>query len=184
MSGLLVPRHLAGAIAKQKVNVTPTEAVANSIVRSATNRLTSDEFASRKEVQKQLDQLQDHLATMRDEDGGYGLPKPSGWRITVLMLTISDVTEGGVHIVDEMREARSMASPQGIILAVGPAAYTDKTRFMVDGVLQPWHKPGDRIIWTRYDATTFQLANGQRIGFMNDTQPAGIIDDGWDVSFI
>jgi co-chaperonin GroES (HSP10) len=181
MSGLLMPRHVAAQM--QKTKVSGDMSVANSIQRTAINRLTSDDFASPAEVQKQLDDLSNYVAEMQEHNPAYRLPLPSGWRLTVLMLTIAEVTEGGVHIVNELREQQSMSSPQGVILSVGPAAYSDPTRFKVQGEIMPWHKAGDRIIWTRYDATSFQLANGQRIGFMNDTQPAGLIDSGWDVSF-
>jgi co-chaperonin GroES (HSP10) len=176
VSSLLIPTHVA-----QKIKAERTDAVARSIQATSANRLNSDDFVTPDEVRQQLDELQRYVAARREEDPDYHLPKPSGWKITVLMLTIPEVSSGGLVIVEDVRETRSMSSPQGVILAVGPSAYTDPTRFSVDGNVRPWHAVGDRILWTRYDATMFHLANGQRIGIMNDTQPAALIDKGWKV---
>lgn len=155
-------------------------AAAQSIQSSITNNhLMSDDFIDRYGVQKQLDDLVDYVLTRRQEEPDYCLPRPSGWRIQVLMLTIPRVSKGGVEIIDEAREQRSLASPQGVIIAMGPAAYTDPARFSVDGVLTPWHRVGDRISFVKYDAQMFQLANGQRLGLLTDTQPLSTIDSGW-----
>jgi hypothetical protein len=97
------------------------------------------------------------------------------------MLTIPETSSGGVHIVDDNREARSMSSPQGVILNIGPGAYRDPARFSIDGVLTPWHKVGDRIQFVKYDAQPFQLPNGQRLGILTDTQPVALFDSGWEV---
>jgi hypothetical protein len=64
---------------------------------------------------------------------------------------------------------------------MGAGAYKDKDRFLVDGEMRPWHSVGDRISWTKYDAPTFQLSNGQRLAFLNDTQPLACIDAGWEI---
>jgi co-chaperonin GroES (HSP10) len=155
--------------------------VADNIQRSSINNLTSDDFVTVKEVERQLVELADYIRDRREAEPEYCLPHPAGWRVSVLMLTVPEVTEGGVHIVDDMREARGMASPQGVVLAVGAAAFQDRARFTVDGVLSPWMKAGDRVIWKKYDVTTFQIGNGQRIGFMNDTQAVATIDSGWNL---
>lgn len=177
MSNLLIPKHVAAELRKQQ----QSDAVARSIKDSSANRLSSDDFVTRQEVSEQLAELTRYVQDRRASEPEYFLPKPSGWRITVLMLTIPEVSSGGLVLVDDVREMRSVASPQGIVLGVGPAAYTDRSRFAHSGDLVPWHSPGDRILWTRYDATVFQLPNGQRIGIMNDTQPAALIDNGWSV---
>jgi co-chaperonin GroES (HSP10) len=156
-------------------------AIAASMSAGTTNALMSDDFASKDDVTRQLLQLQEYLDSRREQDPAYHLPKPSGWRIQVLMLTIPETTSGGLHVIDENREARSMASPQGVILAIGPGAYRDPARFEVNGVLTPWHAVGDRIQFVKYDAQPFQLPNGQRLGILTDTQPVALLDSGWEV---
>jgi co-chaperonin GroES (HSP10) len=145
------------------------------------NAFSSDDFVSPADIRDQLKQLAEHVAERRKENLAYHLPLPSGWRISVLMLTVPEKTRGGVQIVDENREARSMGSPQGVILAIGPGAYRDPARFSVDGELSPWHKVGDRIQFVKYDAQPFKLPNGQTLGILTDTQPVALLDSGWEV---
>lgn len=171
---LILPRHVADARRKQQQS-----SVANAITKSATNHLSSDDFVTFNDVISQLGELKAYIQERQQTEPDYALPSPLGWRIAVLMLTIPEVSAGGVHMVDDMREARSVASPQGVVLAMGSAAYQDPARFAEGGEITPWVCVGDRILWKKYDVTTFQLANGQRIGFMNDTQPVGIVDRNW-----
>ncbi len=179
MTGLLLPRHQAAALQRQKGS-TKDEATATAIATRSTNAmLASDDFVSVGDVKDQLTKLAEYVAFRREAQPDYELPKPSGWKLMLLILTIPDETTGGLILIDDSKEAKSLASPQGVILAMGPAAYTDRGRFSVDGLLTPWHKAGDRVSFVRYDAAMFQLSNGQRLGFLNDTQPVACIDQGW-----
>ena len=177
MTGLLLPRHQMAAVKRTK-DEAAAAAIGNRNTHSA---LQSDDFASRDDVKMQLDKLQEYIDFRRETEPDYKLPQPSGWKLMVLVLTIPDETAGGLILIDDSKEAKSLASPQGVVLAMGPAAYTDRARFTVDGTLSPWHHAGDRIGWVRYDASLFQLSNGQRLGFMNDTQPISMIDNGWEI---
>lgn len=174
---LILPKATAKAVMADRQQ----SAVADSIQRSSINQLTSDDFVTVKEVERQLIELREYIDDRRQVEPEYRLPHPAGWRVSVLMLTVPEVTDGGVHIVDEMREARGMASPQGIVLALGAGAFQDRSRFVINGELVPWLHVGDRVIWKKYDVTTFQIGNGQRLGFMNDTQAVATIDNGWIV---
>ena len=169
MSKLLVPKHYAQS------------SVAENIKSTAKHRLDSDDFVTPMNVAQQLDDLQGYLVLRRQEEPEYKLPQPSGWKLMVLMLTIPETSDGGVIVVDDAKEQRALASPQGVILAMGPAAYTDRERFTVEGELVKWHAVGDRITLVKYDASMFQIANGQRLGLLNDTQPIATIDTGWEV---
>ncbi len=181
MSGLLLPKSAIMAKAATEAVERRKIAAAQSIQQSAVHRLDSDDFITPAGVRDQLNQLQDYIDLRRAEEPNYHLPYPSGWRMQVLLLTIPETSAGGVIVVDDAREQRSLASPQGVILAMGPACYSDPKRFTVKGDLLPWHKVGDRIIFIKYDAQMFQLANGQRLGTLTDTQPVATIDEGWEV---
>lgn len=170
MSKLLVPRNYSRR----------EEAAATSIAKTSKHRMDSDDFVTPNDVRAQLAALQEYLDLRRQEDPTYSLPAPSGWKLMVLMLTIPEKSAGGVIVIDDAKEQRALASPQGVILAMGPAAYTDRDRFSVDGELVKWHEVGDRITLVKYDASMFQIANGQRLGFLNDTQPIATIDKGWE----
>lgn len=104
------------------------------------------------------------------------VPAPVGWRVGVLLLTIPETTAGGVIMVDSDREARSLASPQGIVIAVGPGAYQDEARFPDK---EPWVRVGDRVLFQKYGGRSFQLRTGQYIAFLNDTEFAAVVDSGW-----
>jgi hypothetical protein len=153
--------------------------VADSIASTSKHRYDSDDFVTKTDVREQLEKLAKYIAERREAEPDYDLPRPSGWKLMALALTIPDKV-GSLYVIDESKEARSLATPQGVILAMGPAAYTDKERF--GDPLQPWHIVGDRITWVKYDATMFQLANGQRLAFLTDTQPLSCIDAGWVVA--
>ena len=156
-------------------------AASDAIQKTAVHSMASDDFVTPKDVENQLVQLQEYISARREAEDGYQLPRPSGWKIMVLVLTIPETTGGGLIVVDDTKEAKSLASPQGVVLDMGPAAYTDEDRFTVNGELTPWHVIGDRISFVKYDASLFQLANGQRLGFLNDTQPLSCVDTGWEI---
>jgi co-chaperonin GroES (HSP10) len=177
MSGLLLPRHVHAATRAKSRD----DAAATSIKKTARHRMDSDDFLSLKDVQSQLDELQNYINDRRAEEEGYQLPKPLGWRVMVLMLTIPETSAGGVIVIDDSKEQRSLASPQGVVLALGHAAYSDPARFTVNGRLYDWCSVGDRITFMKYDASMFQIANGQRLGYLNDTQPISVIDKNWGV---
>lgn len=173
---LLLPASARAAIMKRDA-----DAAAANIKATAVHRMDSDDFIDPAGVRLQLDALQAYIDARRVDQPGYHLPRPSGWRLQVLILTIPETSSGGVMIVDDAREQRSLASPQGVILAMGPSAYSDPARFTIGGTLTPWHKVGDRIQFVKYDAQMFQLANGQRLGILTDTQPVATIDEDWTV---
>lgn len=185
MSNLLIPDTPSGRVAAKMAHERRQKeamATAKAMSGGTQNALQSDDFLDKPGVQAQLDQLAGYIAERREEDPDYHLPLPSGWRIQVLMLTIPEKSKGGLQMVDDSREQRSMASPQGVILAMGPSAYSDPTRFSDrDGNLAPWHAVGDRIQFVKYDAQPFQLPNGQRLGILTDTQPVATLDSGWEV---
>ncbi len=173
MPDLMLPRHHKEWNEDRKAAV--TAAAASSIDNSSVHRMTSDDFVTKREVREQIEQLQKYVSARREIDPDYHLPMPSGWKLMVLVLTVPEKSGGGVLIVDDHREAKSLASPQGILLNMGQSAYVDPERFPRGAE----HEIGDRIMWSKYDATMFQLSNGQHLGFMTDTQPTAMIDTGW-----
>lgn len=188
MSDLMLPRHhkgwnearkaqqMAGGPAPSSaIPGMPSDVTSEISGMSSVHRITSDDFVTRKEVKEQVEQLERYILARREIDPDYHLPMPSGWIMMVLILTVPEKSGGGVVIVDDHREAKALSSPQGILLDMGQLVYTDENRHPFGAE----HSVGDRIMWTKYDATTFQLSNGQRLGFMTDTQPIALIDTGW-----
>ncbi len=164
MTGLLLPKHVAANLRTQHIAAKNADKV-GGFEPTKKHALDTDDFIEPQDIAAQVEQF---LAY----DGV--VPQPVGWRVTVLMLTIPEVSAGGVILVDDNRQARSVASPQGIVIGVGPQAYMDPARFQA-----PWVKVGDRVLFQKYGGRMFQLRNGQHIAVLNDTEFAAVVDGGW-----
>ena len=171
---LLLPRTPGGAAAAQELQRRRQEATANAISKSSKTALSSDEFLTRKDIRQQIQKLEDYVNAQADIDPDYQIPGAVGWRIVVLVLQPPEHTAGGLTLPEDVTEAYAHKSMQGIVLQLGEDAYLDEKRFSA-----PWCKVGDRIVFKRYDASPFELANGQKLGILNDTQPIGVIDRNW-----
>lgn len=164
---LILPKHIAAKLhAKQAQNAMSRPEMKP---RSAPSKheLETDDFINPEDVAAQVQQFLNY-------DGM--VPKPVGWRVAVLVLTIPETSGGGVIMVDDHRESRSLASPQGIVIAVGSGAYQDRARF-AEG--EAWVKLGDRVLFQKYGGRMFQLRTGQHVAILNDTEFAAVIDSGW-----
>lgn len=158
---LLLPRHVAAARAKQK----STERIGGfERPQNSARRVDTDDFIGDNDVVEQIAQIPDDRP----------LPKPVGWRLMLLVLSVPETSEGGVIMVDDHREAKSLSSPQGVVLAMGDAAFKDSARFDT-----PWCAVGDRVLFQKYGGRMFQLRSGQHLVFLNDTEIVGIVDGGW-----
>ena len=165
---LLLPRHTAAALRKQHAQTAkpPTTRV-GGYEAPTKHALDTDDFIT-------PEQVADQVAAFAEYDGV--IPTPVGWRVAVLVLTIPEVSGGGLIMVDDHREARSLASPQGVVIALGDMAYKDTNRFHEN---HPWVKVGDRVLFQKYGGRMFQLRNGQHIAILNDTEFAAVVDSDW-----
>jgi len=166
-TGLILPRHVAAMERARRTQTALTVAPSTSPVKHALN---TDDFITPDQVAEQVS------AFVHFKDAGGTVPQPVGWRVAVLVLTIPEITTGNLIMVDDHREARSLASPQGVVVAVGPTAYQDAARFPEKA---PWVKVGDRVMFQKYGGRMFQMSNGQHLAFLNDTEFAGVVDTGW-----
>jgi len=160
---LLLPRHVAAARAKEKA-AAPARIGGFERPQNSARRVDTDDFISDGDVIDQIAQIPDDRP----------LPKPVGWRLMLLVLSAPETSEGGVIMVDDHREAKSLSSPQGVVLAMGDAAFKDPGRFD-----SPWCSVGDRVLFQKYGGRMFQLRSGQHLVFLNDTEIVGVVDGGW-----
>ena len=109
---------------------------------------------------------------MEDESLMAKLPTPVGYKILIAIPEVSEKTEGGVFMPDDLKSAEETASIIGFVLKVGTGAYADQTRFP-DG---PWCEEGDFIIFRSYSGTRFKV-KGQEFRIINDDTVEGIVDD-------
>jgi co-chaperonin GroES (HSP10) len=165
---LILPKHVAAQLRRPAPNApVPVGKVAGYERSANKHALNSDDFIDPADVAEQVKMFIEY-------DGA--VPAPVGWRVAVLVLTIPETTAGGIIMVDDNREARSLASPQGVVIAVGSQAYRDTERFP-DG--EPWVRVGDRVMFQKYAGRMFQIRTGQHIAILNDTDFAGVVDSGW-----
>lgn len=163
---LLLPKHVAAQIQANRAN-RPAPAKVGGYETQGRHILSTDDFIDPADVAEQV-------ATFTEYTGA--VPRPVGWRVLVLVLTIPEISSGGVIMVDEHRDARALASPQGIVVALGDQAYGDVERFPGK---TPWVAVGDRVLFQKYGGRMYQLRNGQHMAILNDTEFAGVVDSGW-----
>ena len=100
------------------------------------------------------------------------LPQPTGWRILVLPHRGQGKTKGGVLLSDQTVEETQVATNVGLVLAIGPDAYSDKERFP-NGA---WCKKKDWVIFARYAGSRLNIEGGE-LRILNDDEILGTTDD-------
>jgi chaperonin GroES len=109
---------------------------------------------------------------IEDEGLKAKLPTPVGYKILIAIPEVSEKTEGGVYMPDNLKTVEETASIIGFVLKVGAGAYADQSRFP-DG---PWCKEGDFVIFRSYSGTRFKI-KGQEFRIINDDTVEGVVDD-------
>ena len=104
------------------------------------------------------------------------LPNPTGWRILVLPYKGQGKTKGGIILSDTTMEERGFSTVTGLVLKVGPDAYSDKNRFP-NG---PWCKEKDWIIFGRYAGSRFGIEGGE-VRILNDDEIIAVVKDPEDI---
>ena len=100
------------------------------------------------------------------------LPKPTGWRILVLPHRGQGKTKGGALLSDKTVEETQIATNVGLVLAIGPDAYSDKERFP-NG---PWCKKDDWVIFARYAGSRLNIEGGE-LRILNDDEILSTTND-------
>jgi co-chaperonin GroES (HSP10) len=100
------------------------------------------------------------------------LPEPKGYRILIAIPEVSQKTEGGVYIPDQLRNAEETASLVGYVIKVGSEAYADAVRFPTG----PWCKEGDFVIFRSYSGTRFKV-HGKEFRLINDDTVEAVVED-------
>ena len=104
------------------------------------------------------------------------LPRPTGWRISLLPYRGARVTKGGIAIAEETQKKTQLATTCAYVLEVGPLAYCDEGKFP-DG---PWCKPGDWSVFGRYAGSRIPIEGGE-IRLINDDEVLATIANPEDI---
>ena len=118
---------------------------------------------------------------------------PRGNRVLVLPDEIEEtVTEGGIYIPDQIRTQHAMAQTTGVLIAVGPDAWTHSTQItyrMIDGAWKPVEKtvtgyscpfaePGQRVVFAKYGGLDVKGEDGKQYRILNDEDITTLASDG------
>lgn len=109
---------------------------------------------------------------VEDEQLKAKLPEPSGYRLLIAIPEISEKTEGGVYMPDQLKKAEETATIIGFVVKSGPEAYADPAKFP-NG---PWCKEGDFVIFRSYSGTRFKV-QGQEFRLINDDTVEAVVED-------
>ena len=104
------------------------------------------------------------------------VPKPTGWRLTVLPYKGVGKTKGGVLLTDKAVEEQQIASVCALVLETGPDAYADKDKFPHG----PWCKKGDWVIIARYAGSRIKIEGGE-LRILNDDEILGTVESPEDI---
>jgi chaperonin GroES len=100
------------------------------------------------------------------------LPEPVGYKILIAVPEVSEKTEGGVFMPDNLKQMEETASIIGYVIKVGAEAYSDANKFP-EG---PWCKEGDFIIFRSYSGTRFKVM-GKEFRIINDDTVEAVVED-------
>lgn len=103
---------------------------------------------------------------------GAKLPKPTGYRILVMMPLLEDKTKGGIIRPDALKSAEQTASMAAKVLEFGPDAYKDEDKFPTGA----WCQPGDIVITRAYSGTRFDIGE-REFRLINDDSVEGVVPD-------
>lgn len=106
------------------------------------------------------------------------LPQPTGWRILILPYRGKSKI-GSVYVPEEYIAAQSLATVVAYVLAVGPDAYADKSKYP-NG---PWCKKGDWVTIGRYAGARFRIEGGE-VRIINDDEVIATIADPDDIKHV
>jgi co-chaperonin GroES (HSP10) len=100
------------------------------------------------------------------------LPAPTGYRILIGLPAVIEKTEGGIYKPEDYLKLEQTASIVGLVISVGPDAYSDKTKFPTGA----WCKQGDWVMIRSYAGTRFTI-NKQEYRLINDDTIDGVVPD-------
>lgn len=103
------------------------------------------------------------------------LPKPTGYKVLCMLPAVSDKfeeSEVGIVKADAFMKQEEIATTVLFVLALGPDAYKDQTKFPTG----PWCKEGDFVIVRTYAGTRFKI-NGKEFRLLSDDQIEATVDD-------
>lgn len=98
--------------------------------------------------------------------------RPTEYNVLVLPKEVETKTQGGIFLPDETLEKESFGRMEGTLVAVSPLAFNYDEWPSADD--KP--KPGDRVLFSKYNATEIRGKDGQKYWLMKDRSIAGVME--------
>lgn len=102
---------------------------------------------------------------------GEQLPRPVGYKMLIALPKTKEMTDGGIVLPDERRNAESVASIIGLVIAMGDDCYKDKSRYN-----SPWCELGDWVVIRSYSGTRFKV-NDTEFRIINEDSIDAVVAD-------
>ena len=115
---------------------------------------------------------EENVVPLDDARKAKALPDPVGYKLLIAIPPKEEKTEGGILLPEDTRRREEAASITGMILKIGPDAYTDQERFPSGA----WCKEGDCIVMRSYTGTRIEV-HGQEFRIINDDSVEAIVED-------
>lgn len=104
------------------------------------------------------------------------MPEPKGYKILIALPQPDEKTEGGILKAQSTLEVEEVGSIVGLVLAMGPDAYSDKSRFPSG----PYCKVNDFVVMRSYSGTRFKVQQDgvwQEFRLINDDSVEAVVED-------
>lgn len=99
---------------------------------------------------------------------------PQAYNVLVLPREVEAKTKGGLYLPDDTKEREQFAQTEGELVAVSPMAFTFKDWPEDQADKKP--KIGDRVFFSRYQATKVRGTDGREYWLMKDESIAGVME--------
>mgnify|MGYP003142021114 CR=1 FL=1 len=100
------------------------------------------------------------------------LPDPKGYKILIALPEPDEMTEGGILKATSTMQTEEIGSICGLVLKLGPDAYSDKNRFPSGAFCEE----GDFILMRSYSGTRFKV-QGKEFRLINDDSVEAVVED-------
>jgi|TARA_R100001530_G_scaffold64311_2_gene46198 co-chaperonin GroES (HSP10) len=97
------------------------------------------------------------------------------------------VTKGGIELPDEVHERERLAINVGLVMALGPLAYQDPSKFGNPNDSYenwaPWCKEKDWVLFGKYAGSRLHIDGGE-LRLLNDDEILAVVNDPSDLVHI
>ena len=118
----------------------------------------------------------ENIVPLDDARKAKALPDPVGYKLLIAIPSKEEKTDGGILLPEDTRRREEEASITGMILKIGPDAYSDKERFPGG----PWCKEGEWVMFARYAGSRIKIEGGE-IRLLNDDEVLATIKNPEDI---